>query len=316
MKKLFAKPMFHYTFVLTCVALVMGLMIGVVNAITAPIIEENLRKARVAAYQLVLPEMDTFDDVARIDSDPLSIEAKVVAKNSNGDVVGYIYEAYTTNKYGFMRIVVSVDANGKILGATFIEIRQTLLQDRTENSIISAVGSNIASFDLIKVAGATGSFTTLQSLLSDIRLAHSKMDIEPSDPMIIWYGEGFQLETDPAFVANSIVLSKQIVRDVDGYIVGAYYHLRGTGISYGDETGTINLYVALDKDGVILGILVPRDEYGHTTSNAFYGKILTLSQAYVGVDMDEFVRIDDLISGATNSENLFNSLLEALGGNR
>jgi hypothetical protein len=34
------------------------------------------------------------------------------------------------------------------------------------------------------------------------------------------------------------------------------------------------------------------------------------------MEMDAFERNNDLISGATNSENLFNSLLEALGGNR
>jgi uncharacterized protein YuzE len=160
-----------------------------------------------------------------------------------------------------MRIVVSVDANGKILGATFIEIRQTLLQDRTEDSIKSVIGGNIDSFDLLKVAGATGSFSTLQALLSDIRLTHSKMDIAPTDPMIIWYGAGFELETDSTFVANQNVISKQIVKDIDGYVVGAFYHLRGTGESYDSNQGTINVYVALDKDGVILGILVPREEY-------------------------------------------------------
>lgn len=316
MKKLFAKPMFHYTFVLTCVALVMGLMIGVVNSITAPIIAENLRKARVAAYQLVLPSMETFEDVARIDSDPKTVEAKAIAKNGAGEVVGFIYEAYGTNKYGFMRIVISVDANGKILGATFVEIRQTLLQDKTEDSIKTVIGNNIDDFDLIKVAGATGSFTTLQALLSDINNVHQKMDIPPTDPMIIWYGEGFQLIEDDTYTTDENRLSKKIVQDSNGATVGYYYHLQGTAKYHGDDTGTINVYVALDTEGIILGIIVPREEYGHTRTNAFYGKILTLAESYVGIDMDAFERNDDLISGATNSENLFNTLLVALGGNR
>lgn len=317
MKKLFAVPMFHYTFVLTCVALVMGLMIGVVNAITAPIIEENLRKARVAAYQLVLPDMETFIDVPLVSGDPKSIQSKVIAKDKDDKTIGYIYEAFAENKYGDMRIAISVDGNGKIKGATFISILQTLLKDETEKSLQSVVNANISSFNLFKVAGATGSYNTLQSLLSDVAIAHSLMDIEPSDPLIAWYGEGYELIVDETFTPDAKVLSKNIVKDVDGFEIGYLYKVKGTGqydTVYEMKEDEITIYIWLDLDGNIMGIHALLEEYKHSTN--YYDKAISFIEELIGTNISAFEYDTDLKTGATYSSNLIQELIEALGGNR
>ena len=315
MKKLFEKPMFHYTFVLTCVALVMGLFIGVVNAITEPIIEANINRAKIEAYQTVLPGIESFEELD-VSQDPQSIISKVVGKDANGNVLGYIFESFKTNKYGHMRIVVSLNEQGKILGATFVELVQTYLADGTRQNLSLYVGSTISRIEPsgTLVAGATGSLDTVKEMFADIALSFSKLDIAPSDPLIAWYGEGYQRIDDSSFVPTSLILSKQLIQDSTGSLIGSYYHLRGSAKYYDDNEGAINLYVALSNEGVILGILMPKDDYGHTKSDFFYGKGIDLINSLTGIQIQSFVSDSDLKTGATNSTNLIQMLLEALGG--
>jgi len=316
MKKLFEKPMFHYTFVLTCVALVMGLFIGVINSITEPIIQANIARAKVEAYQMVLPGIDSFDEMD-IKGDPASIQSKVIGKDANGNVLGYIFESFKTNKFGQMRMVISVDAQGKILGAAFVDLVQTYLADGTRTNLSLYVGSNINRIEPsgTLVAGATGSLDTVKEMFADIALSFSKMDITPADPLVAWYGEGYKLIQDSTFVPTNIILSKSIVFDSNDTSIGFYYHLRGSGKYYDDNEGAINLHVALSNQGVILGILMPKDDYGHTKSDFFFGKGLDLIESLKGTNIADFATDLDLKSGATNSTNLIQSLLEALGGN-
>ena len=319
MKKLFEKPMFHYTFVLTVVALVCGVLIGSVHAITQPIIDENVRLAKVEAYERVLEGIDSFTELS-IEQDPATIISKVEGKDSSNAVLGYIYEAYTTNKFGYMRLVISIDASGTILGADFIEINQTYNVEGTKTNLSLYVGTKIAdmapSGDLI--AGATGSLTSLKALLSDVATAHANTVVAPDDPYEAWFGEGYVMdaEVDPTFTPTAQVLSKYLVRNSNSEIIGAFYHLTGTGEynSYDQYSGTINLYIGLDVDGTILGIDLPKEEYGHTTSTVFYGKVISYVATIVGDHIESFDGQDDLTAGASNSRTLVDSMLAELGG--
>jgi Na+-translocating ferredoxin:NAD+ oxidoreductase RnfG subunit len=324
MKKLFEKPMFHYTFVLTVVALVCGIMIGVVNAITDPIIAENVRVAKVEAYERVLEGIDSFVELD-VANDPSTIVSKVEGKDANSAVLGYIYEAYTTNKFGYMRLVISINAQGTILGADFIEINQTYNVEGTKTNLSMYIGSSISdlapSGDLI--AGATGSLTTLKSLLADVAVAHANTVVVPEDPYEVWFGAGYIMdsEVDPTFTPNSNVLSKYLVRNSSNVIIGAFYHLTGIGIYKPDEStegefisGTIHLYVGLSTDGTILGVDLPITEYGHTTSNTFYPKVVNYANSVVGDHISSFSGQDDLSAGASNSRTLVEMLLTQLGG--
>lgn len=320
MKKLFEKPMFHYTFVLTAVALVCGILIGTVNAITSPIIAENVRLAKVEAYERVLEGIDSFTELD-VANDPSTIISKVEGKNSSNAVIGYIYEAYTTNKFGYMRLVISVNAGGTILGADFIEINQTYNVEGTKTNLSLYVGSSILdlapSGDLI--AGATGSLTSLKALLGDVATAHANTVVIPDDPYVSWFGEGYVIdsEVDSTFTPSSHVLSKHLVRNSNNEIIGAFYHLSGYGEynSYDQYSGTINLYIGLSTDGTILGIDLPKEEYEHTTSAAFYGKIISYVDTIVGDNISSFDGQDDLAAGASNSRTLVDAMLTQLGGN-
>ena len=310
------KPIVHYTFVLAVVAIVCGIMISAVNAITAPIIENNILKAQAAAYRLVLPEGETFTEVTDVEF-PDTILTVAEAK-AGTNVVGYVYTAYTTNKFGYMRVVVAVGPTGTILGADFIEINQTYQVDGTRTNLSLYVGSSITSLapsgDII--SGATGSLNSLTALLSDVATAHGLVVVAPADPYEAWFGAGYTMEVDATFTATSQVLEKSIVKNASDEVIGAYYHLRGSA-EYNSEqgsAGTINVYVGLSTTGEILGIDLPKDEYGHTTSNAFYPKVVAYAESIVGTNIDSFSGQGDLATGASNSKTLIDTLLTALGG--
>lgn len=185
MKKLFEKPMFHYTFVLTMVALVCGLMIGGMNAITAPIIKRNLEEAERKAYQEVLPQGQQFEaiDLKDVTGVPATVTGAVVGKDASNNVVGYIYTANGSNQHGSITIVISVDANGKILGASILSINQTKGIEDTKNNLQSFVGVQIGSTtpagDI--VSGVTNSLNTVKGLLVDISTAHGLLADAPAD---------------------------------------------------------------------------------------------------------------------------------------
>lgn len=319
MKKLFEKPIFHYTFVLTVVAIVCGFAIGGVNAITEPIIENNINQAKEEAYSRVLPgfDIDNSDEFGN-DGDPESIVSRVIGRNSEGQIIGYIYQAYATNKFGYMRVVVSVSASGTILAADFIEINQSLNVAGTRTNLSLYVGTSITglepSGDL--VSGATYSLDTLQSMLIDIATAHEHTVIAPDQPYELWFGISYSMEIDNAFVPTDEVLSRFIVKDSGNQVIGSFYHLSGSGVYNGPEgsIGTIHVYVGLDTEGTILGIDIPKEEFGHNTTSQFLGKNVTYVNSMIGNNISSYGGNQDLAAGASNSRTLIDSLLDALGG--
>ncbi len=315
MRKLLEKPLFHYTLVLTCVAIACGFAIGGVNAITAPIIEQNIIDAKAEAFNLVLPGIVSYDELSVV-GDLESIQSKVIGKNANGQVIGYIYEAFGTNKFGSMRLVVGVDPYGTIVGADFIEIQQTYQVNDTRSNLALFVGTAIAdlepSGDII--AGATYSYDLAKSLLEDISVTHASTYVAPAQPYELWFGVNYTLENDTAFIATSEILEKYNVKDGDNQVIGTFYHLRGLGVYDGidNHTGTINMYIGLDLDENILGIDLPKDEFGHTTTAQFYGKVISYVHSMTGNSIHSFGGDSDLVAGASNSGSLVNSLLSAL----
>ena len=89
-----------------------------------------------------------------------------------------------------MRIVISVNNSGTILGAEFIEINQTLNVNGTKTNLSRYVGASIYDLepngDLI--SGATYSLTTVQVMLADVAVAHRNTVIEPELTYQDWFG--------------------------------------------------------------------------------------------------------------------------------
>jgi len=317
MKKLFEIPLFRYTFVLAIVSIVCGLAIGGVNYATEGRIQQNIIDNKVEAYNLVLPEHKTYEEV-NVEGDPASIISKVIGKDADGLTIGYIYEVYATNKFGYMRIIISVNNSGTIKGAEFIEINQTLNVAGTKANLSQYVGTSIYDLepkgDLI--SGATYSLTTVQAMLNDVAIAHTNTVILPELPYEAWFGMDYTMESDSAFVPTSLVLSKDIVKDSTNQVVGYFFHLSGSGVydGFDGHIGTIHVYAGLRADGTILGIDIPKDEFGHINTSQFLGKNVSYVNSIVGSNILSFNGDEDLAAGASNSRTLIDALLSALGG--
>ncbi len=317
MKNLLKKPLFHYTLVLMMVSLVCGFAIGGVNAITAPIIEDNITESKEIAFNKVLPGLDKYEELD-ITGDPDSIQSKVIGKNETGQTIGYIYEAYGNNKFGSMRIVVGVNVFGTIVGADFIEIQQTYQVNGTISNLALFIGTAIADLEPSGdvITGATFSYDLVKDLLSDISITHTNTYETPAQPYEFWFGADYTIENDLTFTPTTSILSKDIVKDGNDQIIGSFYHLRGSGVYDGVDghIGTINLYIGLSNDGTILGIDLPKDEFGHNTTNQFYGKVVSYVNSMTGNNIQSFGGNGDLVAGASNSQAVVDALLTALGG--
>jgi len=316
MKKIFKNNLFHYTFVLTVVALVCGILIGGVNAITAPIIEENIKEAQAEAYRLVLPQGQTFSEPLELENVPTSILSVVEGNDASGNVIGYIYTAFGNNQHGSIRIVVSVDPDGTIIGTNMLEIQQTKGLDLTTYHLSLFNGTDITALtpDGDITAGVTNSLNTIKALLTDIATVHASLDLAPTDPYIAWFGIDYTKETDATFSATEHVVSKDIIEDSLGVVIGYLYKVTGYGIYETDNSTEkdVAIYVGLSTNGTILGVLVPSNEYHHS-AGGLYDSTVSFLETFVGTNIaDVEITGSDLTAGATNSKTLMNELMAAL----
>ncbi len=274
MKKFFEQnPLVHYTIVLTIVAIACGLVIGGINAWTAPIIEENAYKAKVAAYQSVLPDMDEFTELDT-SSDPDSIQEKVEAKDSDGIVIGYIININQTNGYGNMQIVMAIGADGTILSADFLQLNQTLNLPNTRENLQMYVGQNInAQHNYDFLSGATRSLETLTAMMLDVNEAFGNIDIEPTVDIEAERLERYQgllsdtasfTELDVSTDPDSIVIKAELKDASDaviGYAIEAFDH---------NNFGDLQIVIVTDTDGLIVGaeFVTYANSYFETQMNA------------------------------------------------
>jgi Na+-translocating ferredoxin:NAD+ oxidoreductase RnfG subunit len=330
MKKLFAeKPLIHYTFVLTIVALVCGLVIGGVNAITAPIIEDNVYQAKLQAYQEVVPDLVSFEDVTLLEGAPSSLVSKVEVfdkelTDETKQTIAFIYEVYQTNKFGQIRFVVSVSSTGEILGASFVTLEQTYKQDATTRNLQDFVGLNLSNLGAVAdlESGATGSLNTLKAMFADVanEFANSQPEPEFTEPIDQLY-QAFTTQTDDtafASQATATVLSRQIVtKTAGGDVLGYIYKLTGTtqyqSPDDGGASGSITLYVHVDNDHNILLITAPSGEYNHS-KGGYYSQTTAFLAEFTGENLSDVRTIGDtILAGATaRSRNLVIDLLEDL----
>jgi Na+-translocating ferredoxin:NAD+ oxidoreductase RnfG subunit len=314
MKKLFENPLIHYSFVLMVVAFACGLAIGGINALTAPIIEENARQAQVAAYERVLPGIAEFNELS-LSGDPRTILSKIEGKNAQGDIIGYIYVAYGTNKFGSMRIIASIGQDGTILGVDFIDILQTYNVNDTRTNLSRYQGRNIAEAAPIgdMISGVTGSRNTLIDLMGDIAIAHLRMDIAPTDPYAAWFDVDISRTNDSEFSPTGNVISRQIVKNEAEEIIAYIYEINRTGESYEGNTASITIHVGVDLNLDILGILIPEETYNHT--KGYRNQMIAFANStYANTNISDIdTMVDgDLVAGATNSSRLISQMMEDL----
>ena len=108
--------------VLLVICSVFAVVLAAVNSVTAPIIADRLAAAADEAYMAVLPGATGFEDadISKLSSIPTVKEAK---REKSG--LGYAIKLETKGYATGMVLIVGVDANGIVTGATCIASNET-----------------------------------------------------------------------------------------------------------------------------------------------------------------------------------------------
>lgn len=121
--------------VLSLIALVCALIIASVYLLTTPIVEANAIKAELAARQSIFPAYD-LEKSEELESSSSAVTSKILAKDKEGNELGYLYTVSETNSYGNITLMVAIDKDGNVLQVEIL---------RNEQSFGSTVAEHVKS---------------------------------------------------------------------------------------------------------------------------------------------------------------------------
>jgi hypothetical protein len=256
------------------------------------------------------------------------------AHDLSGDAVGTVYRVIARNAYRFDKdddygvIELLVGIRDEEVFVEVVEIRQTStylagIQNYVYSFYDGVNYQEVEDIEVVNVgdleAGATASDSTgtVKDLVWLAVAYH--FDLETEEPFDIYnefFGEVFgRSETDEDFVPTEYVQSKETIYDTGDTVIGDLYMLEGVGEyeGYGGEVfeGSITIYVLLGDDNMILDIVAPEDDYGHTLSFGQNGGVFDYIDSFKGETLSD-PSDDDLMAGATWSIEFVNVLIRDL----
>ena len=126
------------TIAMTVITLVSGLLLGVVNDITAGPIAKQQAAAKEAAYKEVFADADTFETVSSGEDADLEayldengfkgqdINEVMLAKDSSGAEIGYAFTVTTKEGYGGdIQFAMGIQDDGTLNGISILSIGET-----------------------------------------------------------------------------------------------------------------------------------------------------------------------------------------------
>lgn len=258
------------------------------------------------------------------------IASRSKAYNNADEEIGVVYRGLIRNSYRFsnddaygeIEILVGITSQDRV----FVQI-VTLKQTSTYiGGIQDYVYEYFRDIDYFEVeglpvenveepdAGATASDSTGAIKALVLRIVDYHFGII-RDQHEVWYGEGYTKAIDDTFVGTDLVVNREVVRNANDAIIGYVYKMMGTTEYYDGNTGSISVYIAFDIDGVVIGVLLPEDEYGHSLGN-FRNRNFNYLLEFVGATVDDFDDIQlnqaDIAAGASNTRGLIDTLIDAL----
>ena len=259
------------------------------------------------------------------------IHEKSIAYSASNEELGTVYNIKFKNSFGY-------DENGAGLGygeflvgistedLVSVEVVELVQSSWTIRGIQQAIYDafqdipylevkdipNINVADLDAGTTASASTSTIRSLVTRVVNVHYEISEGPADPFETAYGVGYGRNLDNSFAAVGRVLSRDIVTDYDGVLVGYVYQLTGSTLynEEENETGDITVYVGVDLTNDIVVIDLPLSEYHHSTGDFYYGGVVTFANMLLGLNLNEVeTQGPDLITGPSNSKNLVIDLI-------
>ena len=110
--------------VLSLIALVCALIIASVYKLTYQMIQDNAIAAELKTRQAIFPEYD-LNKSDTLESSNNKILSKILAKDSSGNELGYLYTVSDTNSYGNITLMVAIDKDGNVLQVEILKNEQS-----------------------------------------------------------------------------------------------------------------------------------------------------------------------------------------------
>lgn len=320
---------FKTALVLTLIGIACGVLIGLSNQITAPIIAENERKAELKAYSALFPGLDEANKIT------VTLQGtiyEVLEVKDGGQTVGYIYKGRLTNSYGVIDQLVGIKKNGEITGIQFLNLDQTPSMKpaiETNASVFKGLNANDINLTNLIVfsssanvydtaAGSSFGSTTMRTILRDAINQFKNAGPVVEDPYQDIFGAYATKEDDSTFTATDKVTKREIIKDASNNVIGYAYTLTsvkntGTGSNLTeyiqDQDWSLSLLVGVDAEDEFLGIEILSSQH---TKN-FIEMHLPYFESLKGVSVATYSSVDT-ISGASASLAHIQELLNALQG--
>ena len=313
--------------VLTSICIVVALLMGIVNMITAPRIEANALKKEQAALFAVFPtEEDGFDEMKNLEGLPQTV--KTVYKAKGG--AGFAISVATRSSYssGDMTFVVGIDNDGKIVGITLNNYQES--KDFGKDYPQNFIGKNADDYESVEtVSGVTYSSTAFKSAVGDaitaVKIAQGEAapeaPAEPETPSLA-RDESEILSLAGELVSGSVGFEKIEISGENESLIALYRENGGKGyvayvlvISANYGTVESEALIHIGNNGKISGL----NKLTWKTSDAMYGYVPPTAEEvdafYSRLSGASSSTIDsvELVTNATNtSTNVVKSFKEAL----
>ncbi len=226
-----------------------------------------------------------------------------------------VITSYSEFSFGKISLRMVVNRRGLIEEIEFIEYTSSYQYDDIHRYVKSYEGDIVSAFNSKPnlSTGATLSYDSIRehmdAMFEKYMFILTQLDITDDG----WLGTNYHLFADNHFVATTHIVSRGIFKNTQNEIIGYLYQLRGSNIYHVDmdSTGTINLYIAIYIDGTIFGYDLPMDEYGHS-KGFYYNRVINYLDQIIDKNISELIPMTDLSSGATQSVELIDYLLNQL----
>ena len=119
------REMIKLGLILLLITAVAGLVLGVVNSMTADVIEERLIAESLEAMESFFPDLDDasiIDESEFLDYDRVEEGFEVF---SNGDVIGYTFKTNTNGYGGTIEMLTGINVEGEVVGIAILSQSET-----------------------------------------------------------------------------------------------------------------------------------------------------------------------------------------------
>ena len=246
--------------------------------------------------------------------------AREIAKDAGRNDIGYVYKlngigvAQDGQAEKELTFYVALDKEQKILGIISPEEEYKHSSGGFRNVTLALMESlvGLSLNDIDTDYDVTGGATNTGQLVIDLLVALKEVAFEEitTDPYAQIFGKDYTKTEDNDFEKTDHILRKEDVVNESNELIGYVYQLRDVVENFKpEEFNPITIYVILDKENKILGILAPEAEYEHTLGER-YDKVLGNIELLVGEKLEDIEDGEyDFVSGVTNTTGLVIDLL-------